>query len=465
MNGILVYMESIISYVIIVLPIYFLFRRNYIKKNMKKNYNLYREIALTFLVIAITGIISQTVIPEFEYVNGKIKLAATLDRYNFIPFKIFYETYIEVIKYSNSSYFFISFIGNIAIFMPIGILIPLCFKNYKSIRSTVKFGCIFSICIEITQIFLPRATDIDDVILNTFGTFLGYLVFAIINNLFPNIINKFKQITIFDLIKQENMSNKRYALVTGASSGIGYEMCKVLNNLGFYIIAVARSKDKLGKLKKECKKNIEIISLDLSVEENVFKLYEKIRGKNINVLINNAGFGVFGEFINTNLDNELNMINLNIKCVHILTKLVLKDMVKNNYGYILNVSSSAIFMPAGPLMSTYYATKAYVQNITDSLNYELKKKGNNVWISSLCIGPTKTNFNNVANIKASQKELDVDFVTFVALENLFKKKRVIIPGISNKLLKIIVRILPDSLLIHLNYLNQKRKNSKSINEK
>lgn len=203
----------------------------------------------------------------------------------------------------------------------------------------------------------------------------------------------------------------------------------------------------------------------MSVEENVFKLYEKIRGKNINVLINNAGFGVFGEFINTNLDNELNMINLNIKCVHILTKLVLKDMVKNNYGYILNVSSSATFMPAGPLMSTYYATKAYVQNITDSLNYELKKKGNNVWISSLCIGPTKTNFNNVANIKASQKELDVDFVTFVALENLFKKKRVIIPGISNKLLKIIVRILPDSLLIHLNYLNQKRKNSKSINEK
>lgn len=457
MNSILVYLSSIIPYVILILPIYLFFRLNYIKNKKQGKYNIYNEIALALLVVSITGIISQTVIPEFEYINGKVSFATTLDRYNFIPFKIFYETYIEVTRYSNTSYFIISLLGNIAIFVPLGILLPICSKKYQKMKNTVAFGCIFSILIEVTQLLLPRATDIDDVILNTFGTFLGYLVFLLIKSVLPEFFEKFKQITILDLIKQENINGKNYALVTGASSGIGYNMCIKLSKLGFNVIAVARNKDNLIKLKKECKKNIEIISLDLSIEENVFDLYKKVKEKNIKVLINNAGFGIYGEFLNTDLYNEINMINLNIKCVHILTKLLLKDMVKKDIGYILNVSSSAAFMPAGPLMSTYYATKSYVLNLTNSIYGELKNMKSSVNISSLCIGPTKTNFNKRADIKASQRELDADFVTQIALECLFKKKRVIIPGISNKILKVLVRILPDKLLIYINLLNQGKK--------
>ena len=182
-----------------------------------------------------------------------------------------------------------------------------------------------------------------------------------------------------------------------------------------------------------------------------------LKDKEISVVVNNAGFGVFGEFYKTNLRDELDMIDLNIKGVHILTKLYLKDMVNRNNGYILNVSSSAAFMPAGPLMSTYYSTKNYVLTLTNAIHEELKRSKKDVTISSLCLGPTNTNFNNRANIHASVNELDAKYVSDVALKGLFDKKRVIIPGLSNKLLKMFIRFVPDEILINLNYNIQKRK--------
>ena len=250
---------------------------------------------------------------------------------------------------------------------------------------------------------------------------------------------------------------KKYALITGASSGIGYEIAIKLSNLGFNIIAVSRNKEKLEKLKSCCDTLVEVIPLDLSKLENVYKLYETTKNKEIEILINNAGFGVFGEFNKTSLEEELNMIDLNIKCLHILTKLYLNDMIKNNKGYILNVSSSAAFMPAGPLMSTYYSTKSYVLTFTNAIYEEIKRQKKNIGISSLCLGPTKTNFNKRANIHASVNELDAKYVAKIAIEGLLKKKRVIVPGISNKLLKFFIRFLPDSLLIKLNYNLQKKK--------
>ena len=144
------------------------------------------------------------------------------------------------------------------------------------------------------------------------------------------------------------------ALITGASSGIGRDMARELANKNYDLILVARNKEGLINLKNELEnKNanitIEVYSYDLSLRENCYELYEKV--KDIDILINNAGFGLYGKFTETNLEKEINMINTNITAVHILTKLYLKDMTRENRGHILNVASIAGFMP-GPLMAT-----------------------------------------------------------------------------------------------------------------
>ena len=154
------------------------------------------------------------------------------------------------------------------------------------------------------------------------------------------------------------------ALITGASSGIGRDMAKYLSKLGYDLVIVARNKEALEKIKNEVNTNTQVISLDLSQKENCYKLYEE--AKEIDILVNNAGFGDFGEFSKTDLNKEISMIETNIEALHILTKLYLKDMVKNNKGYILNVASIAGFMP-GPLMATYYATKNYVVSLTRAI--------------------------------------------------------------------------------------------------
>ena len=147
------------------------------------------------------------------------------------------------------------------------------------------------------------------------------------------------------------------ALITGASSGIGKEMAIYLGEIGYDLIVVARSKDKLLELKSIIKTNVKIMEYDLSNNNNCFKLYEEIKNEKIDIVINNAGFGLFGDYDNSDLDIELNMIDLNIKCVHILTKMFINN---KNVKYILNVGSSAGLMKGGPLMAAYYATKSYV---------------------------------------------------------------------------------------------------------
>ncbi len=457
MNSIIMYLNDIISYVIIILPIFCIFRIVNIKNKYHGKFNIYYEICLCIFVICLIGILSQTIIPKFVYINGKIKFIAFLDKFNFIPFKILYKTYIQITKYSNYTHFLINIVGNICMFIPLGILLPLLNDKYKNLKSTVMFGCILSICIELIQIVLPRITDIDDVILNTLGTLIGYVIFVFMKNIFPRFIQKFNSIDILDVIKLENKNKENYALITGASSGIGYKMAIKLSNLGFNIIAVARNSQKLIELRNTCNTNVEIMCTDLQIQENVYKLYDSIKDKNITVVINNAGFGIYGKFSNTNLDEEINMINLNIKCVHILTKLFLKDMLEKNEGYILNVASSAAFMPSGPFMSTYYATKKYILSLTNAISLELKKKGSNVCISTLCLGPTKTNFNKNAKIHASLKQMDCQYVTEVAIKDLFLKNKIIIPGINNKMLKFITKIVPDNILMQINYIIQKNK--------
>lgn len=231
------------------------------------------------------------------------------------------------------------------------------------------------------------------------------------------------------------------ALITGASSGIGKNMAYVLANKGIDLILVARNKDEMLKIKENVKVNVEVIELDLLKEKNVFKLYEMCKDKNIDILINNAGFGLFGLFTETDLDRELEMIDLNIKAYHILTKLFLKDFVEKDNGYILNVASSAGFM-AGPRLSTYYATKNYVLKLTMAINEELRQSGSNVVVSALCPGPVNTNFNKVAHGEFSIKEASPKYVAEYAINKLFKKKMIIIPTFRIKLGIFLLRVLP-----------------------
>ena len=187
------------------------------------------------------------------------------------------------------------------------------------------------------------------------------------------------------------------ALVTGASSGIGKEMAYYLDKLGYDLILVARDKVKLEEVQNKLSKKSKIVIIDLANEKKIKDLYMLVKNENIDFVINNAGFGVFGKFTETDLEKEVNLINTNITAVHTLTKLFLKDMVAKNEGRILNVASIAGFAP-GPLMATYYSSKAYVLRLTESIYEELRREKSNVKVSVLCPGPVATNFNNVANI-------------------------------------------------------------------
>ena len=240
------------------------------------------------------------------------------------------------------------------------------------------------------------------------------------------------------------------ALITGASSGIGADMARILSSMGCDLILVARRKTKLEKLQRELKTNVDIEIMDISSTFNCMKLYNKYKKEDIDIVINNAGFGVYGEFVNTNIDKELDMIDINIKTVHTLTKLFLSDFKKKNKGYILNVASSAAFMP-GPLMATYYATKAYVCNLTQAINGELREEGSSVYVGALCPGPVNTEFSKVAKCNFNIKGMDSYEVSNYAIKKMFLKKMIIIPGIKMKLGVFALRLLPRKLILKISY--------------
>lgn len=245
-------------------------------------------------------------------------------------------------------------------------------------------------------------------------------------------------------------------LITGASSGIGRDMAIYLGSKGYDLILVARDKKKLEEVKNKINTKVEIIAMDLGDINNCYKLYDMVKDKNIEILINNAGFGLIGPFNESNISKELDMIDLNIKALHVLTKLFISDFIKRDSGYILNVSSSAAFQP-GPLMATYYSTKAYVYNLTLALYEELKHINSNVKISCLCPGPVDTNFNNVAGCEFKIKSLPSDFVARYAIKKMFKGKLLIIPGFFIKMIYIFGRLLPNKLKLRLTYNIQHRK--------
>lgn len=242
------------------------------------------------------------------------------------------------------------------------------------------------------------------------------------------------------------------ALITGASSGIGRDFARILADKGYELVLVARDEEKLKELQKELHTNTKIISMDLSNVDNCKKLHAE--NQNIDLLINNAGFGDCGNFTHTSLDKEISMINTNIVAYHILTKLYLIDMKKINKGHILNVASIAGFMP-GPLMATYYATKSYVVRLSESIREELNKEKSNVKISILCPGPVKTNFTKVANVKFSLREANSYTVAKYAINHL--NRFYIIPGIDIKFARFGAKLFPSSLISKITYMVQKKK--------
>ena len=240
------------------------------------------------------------------------------------------------------------------------------------------------------------------------------------------------------------------AIITGGSSGIGRDMAYYLSSMGYDLILVGRNKDKLNEVKNNIKTKVKIYDMNLSKEDNVYKLYNEIKDEDIDILINNAGFGLFGNFIDTSLDRELEMINLNIISLHILTKLFLIDFVKKNKGYILNVASSAGFM-AGPKLSTYYSTKNYVLKQSLAIYEELRHMNTNVKISVLCPGPVETNFNKVAGGSFNTKSATSEYVARYAIDKMFKNKLIIIPTLRMKLAIFTTRFIPTKLLLKINY--------------
>ena len=246
-------------------------------------------------------------------------------------------------------------------------------------------------------------------------------------------------------------------LITGASSGIGRDMARYLSSRGHRLLLVARRRERLEELANELQ-NCEIFEADLSKKENVLDLYNTVKDKNIDVLINNAGFGAFGKFTDIPLERELEMIRTNVIGMHILTKLFVKDFAARNSGYIMNVASVAGFF-AGPLLSSYYATKAYVLRLTEAINEEMRRDGKNVHISVLCPGPVNTEFNSVAGVRFGIKGLSSEYVAKYAVKKMFKGKMVIVPGRLIKTVTVLRHFATETMLVKIMYNMQKRKRS------
>ena len=246
------------------------------------------------------------------------------------------------------------------------------------------------------------------------------------------------------------------AVVTGASSGIGYSIARYLSKLGYDLIVVARRKDCLENLKEECNTNVDIIDMDLSIISNMYDFYDKIKNEDVDIVVNNAGCGIYGDSWNVDISREVSMLELNVIATDVLTKLFLKDMVKKNKGRILNVSSIVGFMP-GPLMSSYYASKAYITSMSRAINTELKMKKYDVCVSTLCAGAVDTNFNSDLGISFFVKPKSSEYVAKYAIDKMLKNKEVIIPGIMNRILYCINKVVPVKLMKYPIYMTKNRK--------
>lgn len=244
------------------------------------------------------------------------------------------------------------------------------------------------------------------------------------------------------------------ALITGASSGIGREIARLLAARGYELVIAARREDRLEELKRTLGVPCKIACTDLSVRTEAERLFEENR--DVDVLVNNAGFGVFGAFDETQLSRECEMLDVNILALHILMKLYLAEFKKRGSGRILNVSSSASFFP-GPMFSSYYASKAYVTRLSLAVREELRREKSPVTVSVLCPGPVRTEFNNVAGVKFGIGSVSPQYAARAAVDGMFKGKGIITPSLATGFTRFLSKLVPDSLAARVVYILQKKK--------
>ncbi len=250
---------------------------------------------------------------------------------------------------------------------------------------------------------------------------------------------------------------KKTVLITGASSGIGEAFAKAYAKKGYRLILCARRTDRLEKLAEDVKTECVLLPLDLEKEENCYLLAKKMEEEDLDVFINNAGFGLAGSFLETDISREISMVKVNDIAQHILFKKILQQMEKRGHGHILNVASSAGLFPGGPYMAGYYASKAYMASLSRAVAQELKEKGSRVAVSALCPGPVDTEFNERAEVLFSLKGISAEYCVQQCLKGMEKKKVIIIPGVVMKAAVFFSRFLPASIAVKLTGRQQKKK--------
>ncbi len=251
--------------------------------------------------------------------------------------------------------------------------------------------------------------------------------------------------------------HKQTALITGASGGIGYELAKLFAQDGYNLVLVARNAQKLTQIADDFKQKYgiaaKVIAKDLAIPTSPEEIFTELQQESIKIdaLVNNAGFASYGLFHEIDMTSELQMIQVNVVCLTHLTKLFLKDMVKQGSGKILNLASTAAFQP-GPLMAVYYATKAYVLSFSEAIANELE--GTGVTVTALCPGPTESGFQQRAAMEDSklvsgQKIMDAETVAKIGYRSLLEGKTVIIPGVKNKIMAESIRFTPRKMVTKL----------------
>lgn len=248
----------------------------------------------------------------------------------------------------------------------------------------------------------------------------------------------------------------KYAVVTGASSGIGADLAKELSKKGYGLVLVARREDRLQSLAHNLKTETVVFAADLSKRSECERLGEFLKSFDVEVFVNNAGFGDCSAFVEGDVEKELQMINVNVVALHLLSKIAVQQMAKNG-GYLLNVGSCAGLMAAGPYMATYYATKAYVVSFSQGIAEELHEAKSRVSVSVLCPGPVDTEFNQVANVEFSLRGISSGYCARYALRKMFEGKTIIVPGLIMKIGMVAGKLLPRKLYAKIAGHQQKKK--------
>ena len=255
--------------------------------------------------------------------------------------------------------------------------------------------------------------------------------------------------------------NKTYAVITGASSGIGAAFAELLAKEGYNLVLTARREERLAKYAKALRSrygvDVKYIAADLSRAEECFKVLGAIEALPVRIFINNAGFGECGSFLNTPLEKELAMTDVNIKAVQIFAKQMVKRFAEAGEGYLLNVGSFAGLLPAGPRMAAYYASKAYVVSLTRAIAYDLKEAESKVYVGALCPGPVNTEFNKVAHSKFSFWGISPKKCVSYAYKQMLRGKTIIVPGLPTRLISRCIRFVPTSFCLRITANQQVRR--------